>query len=206
MRFAAALTAAGLLLITLIAAVVLPPGHETLAQSTTTIQVGDYYFCAPSFENGVCETTVNAGDTVEWQWAGADVHTTTECGGDHDTCADPHLWDSPAQDSGSFSFTFGTTGTYLYRCQVHPVEMRGQVTVLAAAEPSPSPQPSPQASPQASPAAQTPAPIAAGPSAVPSGGGVPPEDGAAWALWLAVAAGAALAAAGLAIGARAFRR
>src|SRR3990170_4377255 len=190
MRFAVALAAAGLSLIALAAAVLLAAGRETLAQpATTTVQVGDYYFCDQSYVNGVCATTVNEGDTIEWQFAGSQPHSTTECSDDLGTCSAPHLWDSPLMDSGSFSFAFDTPGTYLYRCQAHPIEMRGQVTVLAAAEPSPSPQPSPQASPQASPAAQTPAPAAAGPSAVPSGGGPPPEDGAAWALWLAVVAG-----------------
>ena len=204
MRFAAALTAAGPLLITLVAAVVLPAGHQTLAQSTATIQVGDYYFCDAAYQNGVCETTVTEGDAVEWQWAGSDVHTTTECAGDFDACPEPHLWDSPVQNAGSFSFTFDTPGTYLYRCQVHPIEMRGRVTVMAAAEPSPTPQP--QASPQASPAGQTPVPTAAGPSVIPSGGGAPSEDGGSWPLWLVTAVAAALVAAGLALGARAIRR
>ena len=187
MRFAAAPAAAGLSLIVL-AAVTLPAGHEALAQpATTTIQVGDYYFCDPSHEGGVCETTVDAGDTVEWQFAGNQPHTTTECSDGHDTCSAPHLWDSPLMDSGSFSFTFDAPGTYLYRCQAHPIEMRGQVTVLAAGEPSPSP----QASPQASPLAVTPEP-AGQPSAVPSGGGAPPPEGGRTPLWPAVAAGGLL--------------
>jgi len=210
MRFAAALAAAGLSLIVL-AAVTLPAGHEALAQpATTAIQVGDYYFCDPSHEGGVCETTVDAGDTVEWQFAGNQPHTTTECSDGHDTCSAPHLWDSPLMDSGSFSFTFDAPGTYLYRCQAHPIEMRGQVTVLAAAEPSASPQASPLAvtptpvgqpgagpsaepspSPQASPLAVTPTP-AGQPSAVPSGGGAPPAGGGATPLWPAVAAGGLL--------------
>src|SRR3990172_7761044 len=102
MRFAAALAAAGLSLIAL-AAVVLPVGHEALAQpATTAVQVGDYYFCDQSYENGVCETTVNEGDTVEWQFAGSQLHSTTECGGDLDACPEPHLWDSSFMDSGSF--------------------------------------------------------------------------------------------------------
>ena len=183
MRFAAAPAAAGLSLIVL-AAVTLPAGHEALAQpATTTIQVGDYYFCDPSHQGVVCETTVDAGDTVEWQFAGNQPHTTTECSDGHDTCSAPHLWDSPLMDSGSFSFTFDAPGTYLYRCQAHPIEMRGQVTVLAAAEPS--------ASPQASPLAVTPTP-AGQPSAVPSGGGAPPAGGGATPLWPAVAAGGLL--------------
>jgi len=201
MRFAAALAAAGLSLIAL-AAVVLPAGHEALAQpATTTIQVGDYYFCDQSYVNAVCETTVNEGDTVEWQFAGSQLHSTTECSGDLETCSAPHLWDSPLMDSGSFSFAFDTPGTYLYRCQAHPIEMRGQINVLAAAQPSPSP----QASPQASPPAATPTP-AAQPSAVPSGGGAPPADGGAALWWIAAAVGGMLIGSAALLAARGLRR
>src|SRR3990170_2975483 len=109
MRFAAALAAVGLSLIALAAAVLLAPGRETLAQpATTTVQVGDYYFCDQSYVNGVCETSVNEGDTVEWQFAGSQLHSTTECGGDLDACPEPHLWDSSFMDSGSFPFAFDT--------------------------------------------------------------------------------------------------
>jgi hypothetical protein len=202
MRFAVALAAAGLSLFALAAAVMLPVGRETLAQpATTTVQVGDYYFCDPSYVNGVCETTVDEGDTVEWQFAGNELHSTTECGDDNDTCSAPHLWDSPLMDSGSFSYTFDTPGTYLYRCQAHTFEMRGQVTVLAAAQPTPTPQASPQASPLA--ATSTPA---AQPGAVPSGGGAPPADAGATLSWLAVVAGGMMVAAAVAIVARGLRR
>jgi len=37
---------------------------------------------------------------------GSQPHTTTECGGDLNLCAPPHLWDSPTQTAGTFSFTF----------------------------------------------------------------------------------------------------
>ena len=202
MRFAVALAAAGLSLFALAAAVLLPAGRETLAQpATTAVQVGDYYFCDASYVNGVCETTVNEGDTVEWQFAGGQLHSTTECSDDHDTCSAPHLWDSPLMDSGTFSYTFDTPGTYLYRCQAHPFEMRGQVTVLAAAQPTPTP----QASPQASPLAATPTP-AAQPGAVPSGGGAPPTDGGATLSWLAVVGGGMMVAAAAVIVARGLRR
>ena len=47
----------------------------------TVIEVGDEWFCDPSYEDGVCQTTINAGDTVNWLWVGGSRHTTTECGG-----------------------------------------------------------------------------------------------------------------------------
>ena len=193
MRFAAALAAAGLSLIVL-AAVAPPAGHKALAQPATTIDVGDLYFCDPSYQNGVCEMTVSAGDTVEWQWVGSQMHTATECAGDFDACPAPHLWDAPMQQAGSFSFTFDAPGTYLYRCQAHPIEMRGQVTVLAGAQPTPSPQAS---APTATPA-PTPTPTTAfQPAVVPSAGGAPPAGGDAMLSWLAVVGGGMIAAAAL---------
>src|SRR3990170_4845494 len=149
MRFAAALAAAGLSLIAL-AAVVHLPNHEALAQPATTIQVGDYYFCDSSYENGVCDTTVNAGDAVVWEWGpgGSGVgssHTTTNCADSFTLCGGPREWDSvnPLQTSGTFPHTFGAEDagqTFLYICQIHPLEMRGQINVLVAAQPTPTPQ------------------------------------------------------------------
>jgi plastocyanin len=166
MRFAVLLAAAGL---TLVAAVAVLGGRGASAQSTTTVEVGDLYFCDPSFQDDVCATTVNEGDTVEWQFAGFQPHSTSACSDDHAACSEPRLWDSGVQSSGSFSYTFDAPGTYLYRCQVHPEEMRGQVTVLAVtAEPGASP----SASPQATAPAATPTPSLA-PTVVPSGGGAP---------------------------------
>jgi len=206
MRFAVALAAAGLSLFALAAAVLLPAGRETLAQpATTTVDVGDYYFCAPSFENSVCETTVNAGDTVEWQFAGNVQHTTTACSDNHDVCSAPYLWDSPILASGSFSYTFDTPGTFLYRCQFHPGQMRGSVTVVAAAQATPTPQPTPITTAQASPGGATPTP-AAQPGAVPSGGGAPPAGAGATLSWLAVVAGGMMVAAAAVIVARGLRR
>lgn len=178
-----------------------PSGQHARAQSTTTIEIGDLWFCNESFSGGVCETTVTEGDTVEWQWTGSAPHTTTECGGDLENCPEPHLWSSPEQDAGTFSHTFDTPGTYVYRCQVHPSDMRGSITVEAGAQATtqPSPEATPQASPGASPQATPGAalPSAGGPSAVPSGGGAPPSSGGAdVALWLALAGGFLLAATG----------
>lgn len=219
MRSAVALLViAGISLIAL-AGFALSGGSGAHAQSTITIQVGDIWFCDSSFQNGVCETTVNAGDTVEWQWVGSASHTTTECAGDLVFCPQPHLWDSPARTSGTFSFTFDSPGSFLYRCQIHPFTMSGAITVLATEptatpaptptpqlSPEPSPQPTPQPSPQVlseeSTSSAGPAPVDVQPAAVPAGGGEPPSDGGASALWwLTLAAGGVLlvATAGLAL-------
>jgi len=180
------------------------------AQTTTTVQMGDLWFCDPSFQNGVCETTVTAGDTVEWVWVGSQPHTTTECAGDLDSCGSPHLWDSPVQTGGTFSFTFDAPGAFLYRCQVHLFEMRGVITVLAP-QPTPTPTPTRVASPTPGPTptptqAVSPTPASPAPAAVPNGGG-PPRDESAWA-WASplLIAGSVLAFAGAGLARTVFRR
>ena len=118
----------------LLVAVVALLGATTAAgQEAVTIPVGDFYFCAPSFEAGVCETTISAGDTVVWDFSPAQVvHTTTACGASCDTPASSPLWDSGFLDSGTFSYTFAQPGTYLYFCRVHPVLQRGTIVVQAS--------------------------------------------------------------------------
>ena len=195
MRLAIFLLAPALALLSL-ADLSFEPEREARAQTTTTIHVGDLWFCDPAGPQPCGqphETAINVGDTIEWQWVGVFPHTTTECAGDLDACPGPHSWDSPAQKSGTFAFTFDSPGTYVYRCQLHQFNMRGRITVLAPTPtpmPTPSPTPSPASSPAAALPAPTPTPTAA---AVPAGGGVPPEGtGPAGFWWLALAAAGGL--------------
>ena len=110
-----------------------------------TIQVGDIWFCDETFEDGVCETTINPGDTVIWDFNDTNLpHTTTACG---DSCDDPTvspLWDSGLLNDGTFEYTFNEPGTYLYYCQVHPTLQRGTIIVQGAATPAPTPTPTPE--------------------------------------------------------------
>lgn len=116
----------------------LVPASDTHA-ATTTVVAGDIFFCSESFRNGVCVTTVTAGDTIVWDFSGADIaHTVTDCGA---SCSNPTS--SPRFDSGivqgggaSFQFVFSNPGTYNYYCQVHAFEMQGQVVVQAGAAPT----------------------------------------------------------------------
>lgn len=92
---------------------------------------------------------------------------------------------------------FDTPGTFLYRCDTHPLVMHGSITVLAA-EPSPSPQPPPDVSPQPSPLPITPTPVEIQPGAIPVSGGEPASESRASMLaWLAVAGGSTLMASAL---------
>ncbi len=103
------------------------------------IPVGDLWFCNDSFQGGVCETVINAGDSIAWDYSGASLpHTTTECGASCDDPTDAPAWDSGTISDGStFQFTFNEPGTYLYLCSIHPALMRGQIVVEERADPDP---------------------------------------------------------------------
>jgi len=58
-------------------------GPHTARAADTTIDTGNFWFCDPSFQGSVCDTTIQVGDTVTWNWVEG-THTTTECGADCD--------------------------------------------------------------------------------------------------------------------------
>ncbi len=192
-------------------------GSSEDVQQTTTIEVGDEWFCDPGdpfcmmtdIDIGIGDadvdvaTTVSVGDTVVWEWgpggAGTALdHTTTHCADDFISCSGPREWDSldsfPAGTSGPFSHTFGPEDagkTFLYRCQEHTFTMHGSITVLAAAEPGPAPTPSPEGSPETSPQPSPPS-ITPTPDmpTLPGGGGAPPaQAGTSIPWWLLIAGG-----------------
>ena len=86
---------------------------------------------------------VAQGDTVTWTVTKSigEPHTVTSGkSGDADKGA---VFDSQTTDpdlaklkdnNGTFSFTFDKAGTYAYFCVVHPVDMTGEVVVLAPGE------------------------------------------------------------------------
>lgn len=158
MRYLLALAIAGLAV-----PAVIPGG--TAAAAEHNIDAGNFYFCDESFQNGVCETTVNAGDTVVWQ-VEAGTHTVTECDDSFTTCPPAGGFNSGSLSTGaSFSHTFATAGVFEYRCNIHPNAMRGRITVVAQSTPTPT-----AAAGTASPAAT------ATPAQVPASGG-PPSGG-----------------------------
>lgn len=181
---------------------VLATSSGTATAQQTTVTVGDIFFCDPSFQNGVCPTEITAGDTVVWDFSGTTLpHTTTDCGADCDNPTGSPLWDSGIVDAdgGTFQFTFSEAGTYNYRCNVHPDQMRGQIIVQAPpAEPA---QPSDDVAPApADDATGDDTDVSAAPTT-----GFGPDEGSSTSSWLLVA----LAAAGIglsAIGFAAYRR
>jgi len=118
----------------LVVTLVVSAGSASAA--TTNVAVGDIYFCNESLQGGVCTTTITAGDTVVWDFSGAELaHTVTECGA---SCSDPT--GSPSFDSGvvqsgegTFQYTFTTAGTYNYYCQIHAFDQQGKIVVQASA-------------------------------------------------------------------------
>jgi plastocyanin len=124
----------------LVATVMLALSTAPATAATVTVAAGDFWFCDPSFQTGVCTTTVQEGDTVVWDFAGsAEPHTTTECGASCDSPTGSPLWESGFIEppGATFSYTFDTPGSYLYVCRVHPFDMRGQIVVEAAPDAGP---------------------------------------------------------------------
>ncbi len=150
--------------------------------ATEQVEVGDFYFCALSFENGVCTTTITAGDTVTWGVAQG-IHTVTECNATYTTCLGG--FDSGFLFPGeTFSQAFATAGSYRYNCAVHPTLQRGVVIVVAAATDTPTPVPgTPILTPTPTPTA-SPAPVPG--IFPPTGDGSAPADGSLLGLLLIV--------------------
>lgn len=115
------------------------------APPTVIIPVDDFYFCEPSYQGGVCDTVVHAGDTVTWNFTSNAHHTTTECGASCDSPTSSPLWDSgpvTALDANhTFSRVFSTPGTLLYYCSLHPTLQRGRIIVQPAGGPTATPTP-----------------------------------------------------------------
>ena len=176
----------------------LAPGQRADAVATTTITVGDDYFCGPSYEGTTCPVTVTAGDTVVWRYsAGNSVHTSSGA-----------AWDSGALHvGGTYSRTFSSPGVFSYRCDIHPNKMNGTVTVLEASQPSSPSQSSPSGQSGGSLGSGATPPPALSPGSVPTqgggsasdlpeAGGEPPADFASPFSWLSIAVGAVLLAVG----------
>ena len=66
---------------------------------------------------------VRVGDTITWTNNGTMVHTSTANNGH---------WNSGNLAPGaSFTFRFMTAGLFPYRCNLHPLQMTGNVRVVA---------------------------------------------------------------------------
>ena len=184
------------LIVTLaVTAAMIGSGPINVRAAQVNVDVGNFYFCDQSFQGGVCETTVNAGDTVVWS-VSAGTHNVTECDASFATCPMSGGFVSAALGQGQqFQHTFDAAGTFYYECTFHPQGMKGRVVVQAAqatATPSPTPAPTQTAAPTTA-ASATPTRT---PAAVPATGGEP-SGGAGLPFELTVIGGAIAASAGI---------
>jgi plastocyanin len=159
-----ALAATGLIIASLALAFVL----RSAAAAEVSVEAGNNYFCSSTFESGLCETAVTAGDTVTWTLSGG-VHTVTLCDESFTQCPPAGGWDSGVLEAGdSYSQTFTAPGSYPYYCALHPSDMRGRIAVTA---PTPSPTAAPSATP--TPVLVIDGPLNPTPAALPVLGGRP---------------------------------
>lgn len=170
---------------------VLERGPVAGAQTTATVSIGDNWFCNASYADGVCDTSITAGDTVLWTNNGTLPHTVTECGPAFTPCPQSGGFDSGTLTNGqTFSRAFPTPGTYEYWCSIHGNAMRGRV-IVAAAQQTPIHTPAAPASPGGT-ASPTPTRTVAAPAAVPGTGGSPTDGGISTPAILAIVAAALL--------------
>lgn len=93
------------------------------------------------------QLTVGVGDTVTWTVTGSigAQHTVTS-GKLNDSDAGIAFDSGTASlkdDGQTFKHTFDTAGVYDYFCRIHPVDMTGEVTVLAPGQTAPAVAPPP---------------------------------------------------------------
>ena len=175
------------------------------AAAQESVPVGDTWFCDPTWQDAVCPATIPAGTTITWDFSGASLtHTVTDCGASCESPTASPAFDSGAVSGGTFSHTFDIPGTYLYHCEVHPQQMRGQIFVAGPDTPGPPTPTVPSVGPTVvtvTPAVATLTPTSAGLPASGSGGSQG-SGSTVWAMTGAAVVGLALLAAAGAIYAR----
>ena len=107
-----------LLVATLIAAASAVLATQALA-ATRSVKVADDYFVR---KGSVPTVTVKKGTKVTWRWAGKEMHNVAVTKG-------PVRFRSSYKDSGSFSKTLRTTGTYTIVCSIHQPGMKMKLRV-----------------------------------------------------------------------------
>ncbi|MBI5285861.1 MAG: hypothetical protein HY874_12295 [Chloroflexi bacterium] len=132
--------AAALALLAVIAVVSIALGARQAQAATVNVNVGDNWFGIPQAQGYSYPKTINAGDTISWQWTTLTLHTVTQCTDNTYTdCTGG--FDSGLQNSSSppFTHTFDTPGIYYYACPIHVTQMMGKVTVNALPTETPTP-------------------------------------------------------------------
>ena len=87
--------------------------------ATRSVKVGDDYFVR---KGSVPTVTVKKGTKVTWRWTGKDMHNVAVTKG-------PVKFHSSYKDSGTFSKTVRSTGTYTIVCSIHQPGMKMKLRV-----------------------------------------------------------------------------
>ena len=111
---------------------VIVAGASGSSAATVPVPAGNNWYCDPSYQDGVCDTTIAVGDTVVWEMA-AGTHTVTECEPGFANCPPSGGFDSGLLNQGeSSAHTFSQAGVYEYLCLLHDQQMRGRITAEQA--------------------------------------------------------------------------
>ena len=87
--------------------------------ATRSVKVADDYFVR---KGSVPTVTVKKGTKVTWRWAGKEMHNVAVIKG-------PVKFRSSYKDSGTFSKTLRSTGTYTIVCSIHQPGMKMKLRV-----------------------------------------------------------------------------
>ena len=112
--------------VALVAVVVLAVQAAPAAAATKIVKLGNGNKIMPT------AVSISPGDTVTWDWVGPETDHSPEA---YDGQAE--YWDADPGSDGeydhklgpNFSHTFTYSGTFRYRCTVHPDLMQGTITV-----------------------------------------------------------------------------
>ena len=103
----------GIMVVAVAAALALATSVENAEAAQYTVNIRDFSFNPTSL-------TVQIGDVVRWENAGAASHTTSSPAG---------MWESGTlAPGGAFTQQFMTAGTFEYLCRIHP-NMTGMIVV-----------------------------------------------------------------------------
>lgn len=105
-------------------------GGETTGPPTgnTTVPAGGISVTNNAFSPAA--KTIPAGTAVTWAWStcsGGDIYGPETCVAHGVNFEDGT--NSPTQETGTYSRTFSTAGSYPYRCAIHGAAMSGSITV-----------------------------------------------------------------------------
>ena len=160
------------------------PQRVSSSDGIVVVDAGNEWFGDASYQGGVYESVVHEGGSVRWDMVQG-LHNVFECGDNWSqiggSCSSS-AWSSDmvVPEGSSYTRRFDASGVFYYVCVIHPLTMRGKVTVEAAGDPPPQPTvaaDSPSSGSVGGPiAGSSPDPVVAGQASLPQGGGPPLTD------------------------------